>query len=212
MGGVRGGPDQMKLRHLEMKLSKIQGFSHPSAALEQYITPAPLAARLLYTAWTRGDIAGKIVCDLGCGTGMIAIGAALLGADSVIGIDTDPDALSIAFANAETSGVSVDWIQQEITGSDDHLPVADAVVMNPPFGAQKEHADRPFIDAALTMADITYGIFNAGSYAFVKQYLHGRATIVHSIASEIPIKKTFSFHTRDMVEFPVEIFIIRRDS
>jgi len=200
----------MKLKHLEMRLSKIKGFSHPSAALEQYITPAPLAARLLYTAWTRGDIAGKIVCDLGCGTGMIAIGAALLGADSVIGIDTDPDALSIAFANAEMSGVRIEWIQQVISGSGDRLPVVDTVVMNPPFGAQKEHADRPFIDTAVTIADITYGIFNADSYAFVKSYLQGRATINHVIASEIPIKKTHSFHTRDVVEFPVEILIIRR--
>ena len=49
----------------------------------------------------------------------------------------------------------------------------DTVVMNPPFGAQKKHADRPFIDLALVLAPVTYGIFNAGSAPFVRTYTEG---------------------------------------
>ncbi len=37
----------MRLKHLEMALQRLDGFPHPRAALEQYQTPAPLAARLL---------------------------------------------------------------------------------------------------------------------------------------------------------------------
>ena len=61
----------MKLKNLEMMLQRLAGFSRPQAALEQYQTPAPLAARLLYHALMKGDIEGKRVCDLGCGTGEI---------------------------------------------------------------------------------------------------------------------------------------------
>ena len=65
----------MKLKQLEMTLQRLAGFSRPRAALEQYQTPAPLAARLLYHALMKGDIGGKSVCDLGSGTGVLAIGA-----------------------------------------------------------------------------------------------------------------------------------------
>ena len=60
----------MKLKNLEMMLQRLAGFTRPRASLEQYQTPAPLAARLLYHALMKGDIEGKQVCDLGCGTGV----------------------------------------------------------------------------------------------------------------------------------------------
>ena len=74
----------MKLRHLEMALQRCKGFEKPRAAWEQYQTPTPLAARLLYDAFLHGDIEQKTVMDLGCGTGILAIGAALLGAKKII--------------------------------------------------------------------------------------------------------------------------------
>ena len=90
----------MKLRRLEMELQRLAGFTRPRAALEQYQTPAPLAARLLYHALMKGDIGGKRVCDLGSGTGILAIGAALLGAESVTGIEADARAVEVADENA----------------------------------------------------------------------------------------------------------------
>ena len=51
----------------------------------------------------------------------------------------------------------------------------DTVVMNPPFGAQKAHADRPFIDLALSIAPVAYSIFNAGSAQFIETYTAERA-------------------------------------
>ena len=88
----------MKLKNLEMMLQRLAGFSRPRASLEQYQTPAPLAARLLYHALMKGDIEGKRVCDLGCGTGVLAIGAALLGAETVTGIEIDEKAVEVAEA------------------------------------------------------------------------------------------------------------------
>ena len=53
----------MKLRQLEMTLQKLAGYAKPRPSLEQYMTPAPLAARLLYHALMKGDIAGIIEYD-----------------------------------------------------------------------------------------------------------------------------------------------------
>jgi putative methylase len=82
--------------------------------------------------------------------------------------------------------------------------------MNPPFGAQKAHADRPFIDCALTFAGVTYSIFNAGSIPFLVAYTAQKAEITEKIGSVFPIKRTFAFHTRDVQEIEVEILRLKR--
>jgi putative methylase len=107
----------MKLKRLEMTLQRVTGFSSPRPALEQYQTPAPLAARLLYHALMKGDIEGKIVCDLGSGTGVLAIGAALLGAASVKGVDVDKKAVDIARSNAKMLDAEVKFIVADVKGS-----------------------------------------------------------------------------------------------
>jgi putative methylase len=202
----------MKLRHLEMKLQRIGGYRRPRATLEQYQTPAPLAARLLYHALMKGDIEGKTVYDLGCGTGMLAIGAALLGAGCVKGVDSDPQVVMDANANAALLDAEVEFIVAD--AEDPALPrllgSCDTVVMNPPFGAQKAHADRPFIDLALSIAPVTYSIFNAGSTQFIETYTAERAEIDEKVGSIFPIKRTFSFHTHDVQEIEVEILRLIR--
>jgi putative methylase len=202
----------MKLKHLEMALQRISSYHHPRAVLEQYQTPAPLAARLLYHALMKGDIEGKIVCDLGCGTGMLAIGAALLGAGCVKGIDSDIKAIECANANAGLFDARVEFMVADVRDATlpDRIGSCDTVIMNPPFGAQKAHADRPFIDLALAIAPVTYSIFNAGSTQFIETYTANRARIDEKIGGVFPIKRTFSFHTRDVQEIEVEILRLIR--
>lgn len=204
----------MKLRQLEMALQRCAGYKKPSATLEQYQTPAPLAARLLFDAFMQGDIEGKTVCDLGCGTGILAIGAALIGADTVRGIEIDKEALRIAQENAQLLGADVEFINVDIATAHETAGPCDTVVMNPPFGAQKQnvHADRPFIDAALAIAPVTYGIFNAGSTPFVEAYVAGRGRVAGKVSGTFTIQRTFAFHTRDIHEIPVEILrLVRND-
>jgi ribosomal protein L11 methyltransferase len=55
--------------------------------LEQYVKP------------------GISVLDLGCGSGVLAIAAAHLGAEQVLGLDTDPIAVDATNANAKINGV-----------------------------------------------------------------------------------------------------------
>lgn len=201
----------MKLRQLEITLQQLAGFVKPRAALEQYQTPAPLAARLLYHALMKGDIAGRTVCDLGCGTGILAIGAALLGAGRVIGVDIDERALDVAQENAGLTGADVTFLALDLRdGCRERIGTCDTVVMNPPFGAQKAHADRPFIDCAIALAPVTYSIFNAGSAQFVQAYTVQRAEITERVGGKFPIKRTFAFHTQDIQEIEVEILRLER--
>ena len=202
----------MKLRKLEMLLEQVSGFSHPVPEREQYQTPAPLAARLLYTAFLSGDISGLRVLELGSGTGILGIGAALLGAGEVIGVEIDQDATLIAEENTEKLGVNISFTSADLAdpGTWAQVPEADTVIMNPPFGAQMEHADRPFIDLALARADVVYGIFNAGSEQFISQYIADRAEITSVIAAEFSIPRTFFFHTEDKRDIPVEILVLKR--
>ena len=53
------------------------------------------------------DIGGCSVLDYGCGSGILAIAAKLLGAGHVAGVDHDPQALTATRANAGRNGVSV---------------------------------------------------------------------------------------------------------
>jgi putative methylase len=202
----------MKLKRLEMTLQRVAGFSRPRPALEQYQTPAPLAARLLYHALMKGDIEGKVICDLGCGTGVLAIGAVLLGAASVKGVDVDQQAVDIACANAKLLDADVEFIVADVKDQNlpDVLGLCDTVIMNPPFGAQKVHADRPFIDLAISVAPVIYSIFNAGSTPFVKTYTTGRAEIDERVGGVFAMKRTFSFHTQDIQEIGVEILRLKR--
>lgn len=52
------------------------------------------------------DLTGKTVVDFGCGSGILGIAAIKLGAERVIGIDIDPQALAASKDNAERNGVA----------------------------------------------------------------------------------------------------------
>ncbi len=196
----------MKLKNLEIALQKVAGFAMPDAALEQYMTPSDLAACLLFDAYMHQDLEDLRVLDLGCGTGMLSVGAALLGAD-VTGVDCDPSAMVTARENAEKFGMSVAFRQSRLPAE---FGSFDTVVMNPPFGAQSEHADRPFIAAALASAPVAWGIFNKGSLPFIRAFTKDTADLTDMVAAKLSIPRQFVFHTKDVLEIPVEIVRMER--
>lgn len=75
------------------------------------------------------ELHGKTVVDYGCGSGILAIAAALLGADHVIAIDNDPQAIQASESNRELNGVSAAQMSVHLPGVAGH-PLADVVVAN----------------------------------------------------------------------------------
>jgi ribosomal protein L11 methyltransferase len=51
---------------------------------------------------------GEKLLDLGCGSGILSIGALLLGADTATAVDIDDNSVRIAAENAEKNGISSD--------------------------------------------------------------------------------------------------------
>jgi len=197
----------MKRKELEIILERIEAIPEPEVASEQYATPAPVAADLLFFAFANGDIKDRVVYDLGCGAGILGIGAKLLGARRVIGIDKDHKALEVARRNSARFDVAVDFLQcgvREVQGA------GDTVVMNPPFGAQwkDRHADRVFLVKALEIAPVVYSLLNAASEPFVRLLFPHADIERFSVA--FTLKRQFAFHTKDRKRIPVDIYRIAR--
>ena len=85
--------------------------------------------RLCLAALQRIDLHGKVVLDVGTGSGLLAIAAAKLGAARAIGIDDDRDAIQAAQENLEVNRVTnVELVVDDLLR--DALPRADVVLAN----------------------------------------------------------------------------------
>ena len=187
-------------RALERTLSRVRGFERPRVELEQYSTPAGIAAQIVHLADLQGDLEGCVV-DPGTGTGMFALGAALRAPERVIGLDRDADALVRARENERRIDPprGIEWLLGD--GGRPPLCLSDAtVLMNPPFGAQRGRrgADRRFLEGALEFADVIYSIHNEGSREFVESFVAdngGRVTHAYELAFNL--ENRFEFHEEE---------------
>jgi len=203
-------------RQLAQQLGVVVGFDDPDASLEQYRTSPSVAAHLVHLADLNGDVAGRTVVDLGCGTGMLALGAALRGPARVLGVDIDPVPLSTARANRRRIGTrtTVSWVRADATDPPLCPSEPVTVVMNPPFGAQStnEHADRRFLATAADISSVSYSIHNAGSADFVDAFAADNGgEVTAAYRSTLSLPRQFSFHDADAREIDVELFRIEWD-
>jgi putative methylase len=217
---------------LERFLAGVKPNSTPDVRLEQYTLSESAAATMLYLAtYTYGDVVGKRVLDLGCGTGRLALGAAFLGAESVVGVDIDVGVVKVATENSASVGFKecAGWIASDIDAVTGNF---DTVVQNPPFGVQKRTADRRFLKKALELANAVYSLHNhpftdkrllsklkAGggqplqveASPFLASFIEAqgrRVEIVYALPLTIP--HMFDFHTKAKHEIVIDLYIIRK--
>lgn len=196
-----------KKKHLEMAIQKVPKHPNPKVGLEQYSTPATIAADLLWNAYSLGDIADKKVIDLGCGTGIFAIASKLLGAASAIGVDIDKDSIDLASSYCG----DVDFICSDICDLENDFDV-DTIFQNPPFGSQKnakKGADLKFISKAIELSPkVLYSFHMASTEEFLISYFEKNdLEITHIFRYNFPIPKIYEFHTRESAN--VEVIVIR---
>jgi len=195
---------------LEIMLSACREFEKPVPELEQYATPSNIAAELLWTAFMDGNIGKKKVFDLGCGTGILGIGAALLGAKSVSGFDIDKNALKIAEENlkvlkeAEIPAGKMKFVAIDIRHIEERC---DTVVMNPPFGVQTEHADKVFLEKAFRITKAVYSVHKGGSDKFLLSFANATNWSAIKLGeSRFVIKKSMEFHEKAKYPVAVELW------
>ena len=196
-----------KKKHLEMAIQKVPKHPNPKVDLEQYSTPATIAADLLWNAYSLGDIADKKVMDLGCGTGIFAIASKLLGAASAIGVDIDKDSIDLASSYCR----DVNFICSDICDLENDFDV-DTIFQNPPFGSQKnakKGADLKFISKAIELSPkVLYSLHMASTEEFLISYFEKNdMEITHIFRYNFPIPKIYEFHTRESAN--VEVIVIR---
>ena len=169
-------------------------FYQPKPELEQYSTPVDIVAEMIKLANAQGDLSGKVV-DLGCGTGRLAIGAALLGAE-VTGYEIDNDALELAKNYSKEHDLDIRWVNLAIENIDKKY---DTVIMNPPFGSQRPGADRAFLEKSLEIGKKIWSIHMAETKNFVKDFVEKNSgEIITAYEFDFPIKNSMPFHTKNV--------------
>ena len=115
------------------------------------------------------DWQGKTVIDYGCGSGILAIGAMLMGAKRVLGVDNDTQALTATKDNAQRNGIAAQAIPVFLPENTPQEAV-DVMLANILAG--------PLIDMAAHLAELTKvrglitlsGILEQQADAVVKAY------------------------------------------
>jgi len=205
-------------KELEIILSRVPSFPTPKRELEQYVCDSRIASELLWSAFMAGDIEGKVVADLGCGTGVLSYGALALGASQALCIDIDCEAIYIAknFIDLETR--LIEGNAHFVCADVRKLGVrkADTVVMNPPFGVYSPGIDMEFLISALNLKP--YAIYSIHKHSdqllhviqrILKQY--GDEYIIASITiNNMAIPQIFETHRRRIHRFKVAIVKIKQ--
>lgn len=204
----------IKKRQLEIVLQDIPPHQSPKVNLEQYSTPSIIAADVLWNAHSIGDLEDMKVVDLGCGTGIFAIGSALMGARESVGVDVDEDIVSIAETQALKMGID-DRARFVTSDIQDFKESADTVIQNPPFGAQKanrKEADRLFMVKSLEIAPVVYSFHMHETEEFVVNFFKKQgATVSHLFHYTFPIPRIYDFHRKEKVEVGVVVLRVVKD-
>jgi ribosomal protein L11 methyltransferase len=98
-----------------------------------------LSLELLLSLEEAGEASGPLA-DWGTGSGVLAITAAKLGWDPVVGCDREPASLEAAAANAEVNGVELTLTKVDVR--EDPLPMAPTVVSNLTGNLVRDCADQ----------------------------------------------------------------------
>jgi len=177
---------------------------------------------------TFNDINEKNIVDLGCGCGILGLGASLLGSSYTIGIDVDQKALNIAQQNSQDLDLQVEFILADMRhfvtphelqkilkvptkGVSSFGRNIDTVIMNPPFGTKNKGIDLIFLSKAIQIANCSvYSLHKTSTRQHILKKAKEWGTEAQVLAElrwEIPAMH--NFHKKKAVD--IEVDFIRFD-
>lgn len=202
-------------KDLEVQLSKLEDFKEPSFQLEQYSTPSHIAAQWAWDMALKGEVAGKIILDAGCGPGILGMALLLMGAKKIYFIDKDRKAIEICMTNYnklkdEYEVGEAEFIIEDISLFDQEV---DIVVQNPPFGTKDKHADKAFLEKAFSLAKVVYSMHKFSTRQFVEAISRDHSfQISDHWRIDFPIKAEFEFHEKPVKNIDVGLWRMEKFS
>jgi predicted RNA methylase len=228
----------MKLKELVGHLEGVKTWRQPNSELEQYPTPPDIAAHMLLAAESRDGLADALIADLGCGGGVLGLGAAMMGASHVLAFDIDSQALEVAAENVAEFEVPVDLVCCDVlqlslrrqalgaaSRTDGATPAEgrstglfDVVLMNPPFGTRPDNngVDVAFLRAGLALCrpgGSLYTLHKTATRAFIGKTaaeLGAASEVVAELKFEIP--RMYKHHRKASVDVAVDFWRIQDTS
>ena len=214
----------LKPKVLESKLQQLDtlqsmGMQSVAWELEQYATPPHIATYVLHGVQEMyGDIQDKVVADLGCGCGVLAIGCVLLGARRVVGIDKDERAVEIARQNVAILGDQgrVHFMQGDVLDvqvTDKKWSDIDTVIMNPPFGTKlNEGTDKLFVEKGLELSSVVYSLHKSSTREYWKSKAAEKlkCRVQPLLQVKFNIDHSFKFHRRESRDIDVDLLRFSR--
>ena len=194
----------MKLKNIISDLESLETFSSPKDYLEQYQTPASVAGEMIHYISNNYSIQNYSIADLGCGTGILGIAAALCGCKNVFLFDIDEEALEIAKNNVESLELNdnIQIIQTDVN----QLRLCkklnkyfDLVITNPPFGIRSENgADVKFLKTASYLCNNTiFSLHKFSTVNFLKKFYNKNGiNDIKSFKIEYNLPKTYKFQKK----------------
>ena len=194
----------MKLKNIISELESLETFSSPKDYLEQYQTPPSVAGEMIHYITNNYDLNNYSIADLGCGTGILGISAALCGCKNVFLFDIDEEALDIAKNNIEKLELedNIQIIQMDVNqlrNCNKLNKYFDLVITNPPFGIRSENgADIEFLKTASYICNNTiFSLHKFSTINFLKKFYNKNGiNDIKSFKIEYNLPKTYKFQKK----------------
>ena len=195
----------MKLKNLISDLESIETFENPKEHLEQYQTSPQVAGEMLHYISQNYELKDYKIADLGCGTGILGIAAALCGCENVFLFDIDEDALDIARQNVQNLDLenNIQLINVDVNTLRDWESLNkyfDIVITNPPFGIRSEKgADVEFLKTSSKICNNTiFSLHKISTINYLKKfYTKYGVKNIKSFKIDYDLPKTYKFHKKE---------------
>uniref|UniRef100_A0A0N4Z984 Methyltransferase-like protein 5 n=1 Tax=Parastrongyloides trichosuri TaxID=131310 RepID=A0A0N4Z984_PARTI len=206
----------MKRKQFEWYLSSLSSFKNPKIELEQYCTSSELCTDIIMTIEDLIGFENKKVADLGCGPGILLLGAGAFEPSSCVGFDIDEDALKICRENIDEADLDVDieLIKCDLIneGIDKKYENAfDLILTNPPFGTKNNAGiDIKFIDIGIKMlknGGSLFSLHKSSTRNYIIKYGNNIKGIKCEGIAQLKwnLDKTYKFHKQKTKDIDVDL-------